>query len=183
MRALVSKLRKRLKGSKGKSKGPLNMQSGVAGGRAYKEKMQQMQETFKNAPTVYVGVHSTAGTYENGLHTATIAAINEYGSGDGVIPERSFLRAGVRLSKPMILKLYGKRLPEVLGGKVSMKHVQSEVGELTVGFIVERISDGIDPANRPYTIAKKKSSTPLIDTGHLRQSITYVVSEEKAESE
>jgi len=33
------------------------------------------------------------------------------------------------------------------------------------------------PPNRPYTIRRKKSDRPLIDTGDLRRAITYVVRE------
>ena len=32
-----------------------------------------------------------------------------------------------------------------------------------------------DPPNSPITIHNKKSSNPLIDTGRLRQSVTYKV--------
>ena len=41
--------------------------------------------------------------------------------------------------------------------------------------IQQRISDGIPPQNAPYTINKKGSSTPLVDTGQLRSSISFKV--------
>jgi hypothetical protein len=44
-----------------------------------------------------------------------------------------------------------------------------------VGVIKQRIANGIAPPNSPYTIARKGSSKPLIDTGQLRNSITYQV--------
>ena len=47
----------------------------------------------------------------------------------------------------------------------------------------EAISAGIDPPNAESTIKAKGSSTPLVDDGTLRQSITYVIDEKEAGSE
>jgi hypothetical protein len=49
------------------------------------------------------------------------------------------------------------------------------IGMRVVGDIQDRISDGIPPPNSPITIARKGSSKPLIDSGQLRQSISFEV--------
>lgn len=147
----------------------------ISGGNKIAERVAELKRKFRDAPTVMVGVPNSAGSYEDGVHTATVAAIQEYGSANGNIPERSFLRSGVTDSEPQVKKLYEKMIPEAIDKDLDIRTIQSLVGELVVGRIVERISEGIDPANSPETIKRKGSSTPLIDTGHLRQSITYVL--------
>ncbi|WPH64024.1 neck protein [Vibrio phage vB_VpP_1] len=149
----------------------------VSGGTKIAERVAELKRKFRDAPTVLVGVPKAAGSYEDGVHTATIAAVNEFGSADGRVPERSFLRSGVSDSEPQIKKLYEKMIPEVIDKDLDVDTIQSLVGQLVVGRITERISEGIEPANSPKTVKRKGSSTPLIDTGHLRQSITYVLSE------
>lgn len=149
----------------------------VSGGNKIAERIAEIKRKFSDAPTVLVGVPKSAGNYEDGVHTATVAAVNEFGSADGRIPERSYLRSGINDSQQNIKKLYEKMMPEVISNDLDIRSIQSMVGEIAVGRIVERISEGIDPGNAESTIKKKGSSTPLIDTGHLRQSITYVLSE------
>jgi hypothetical protein len=63
----------------------------------------------------------------------------------------------------------------VIEGKRTSDQVLEILGQRAVGQIQERIASGIAPANAPSTVAKKGSSTPLIDTGVLRSSITYQV--------
>ena len=99
--------------------------------------------------------------------------MHEFGSADGKIPERSFLRAGINEALPEIKKLHEKFMPEVLEGKASADTMQRMVGEAAQGSITELIELRIDPPNAPSTIIKKGSDTPLVDTGHLRQSIKY----------
>lgn len=153
------------------------MNVSITGGAKLKSYISDLKRKLGKAPTTLVGVPRSAGNYEDGTHIATIAAVNEFGSENGKIPERSFLRAGAEKSTPQIRKLYEKMLPDVIDDKVDINLVQSLVGELAVGEIKELISNGISPSNAPSTVAAKGSSTPLIDTGTLRNSITYALSE------
>jgi len=147
----------------------------VSGGTKIASRVAEMKRKFRDAPTVLVGVPKSAGNYDDGVHTATVAAVQEFGSSDGRIPERSFLRSGIADSEQGIKKLYDKMMPDVISKDLNIDVIQSLVGEFVVGNIVQKISEGIEPANAPSTIKRKGSSTPLIDTGHLRQSITYVL--------
>jgi len=149
----------------------------IKGGRGLSAHIEKIRKQYGEAPTLLVGVPKSAGNYEDGVHTATVAAVQEFGSADGRIPERSFLRAGIEDGRDKIIKAYEKVLPQVSDGKMDIETAQSLVGEIAVGHIKERISDGISPPNAQSTIDAKGSSTPLIDTGHLRQSITYVLSD------
>ena len=49
------------------------------------------------------------------------------------------------------------------------------VGAYAADVIQQRIVDLKEPPNSPITIALKGSSNPLVDTGHMRQSVTWEV--------
>ena len=66
-------------------------------------------------------------------------------------------------------------MPDVIEKDLDIRSIQALVGELCVGNIVQKISEGVAPPNAPSTIKSKGSSTPLVDTGAYRQSITYVI--------
>jgi hypothetical protein len=67
----------------------------------------------------------------------------------------------------------------VLLGRLSEDAALGLLGTKAVGEIQKRMARGIKPDNAPSTIAAKGSSTPLIDTGRLRQSVTYAVVDTK----
>ena len=50
-----------------------------------------------------------------------------------------------------------------------------EIGAFQKGLIQERIVEGSFTTNAEATIRKKKSATPLIDTGRMRQSVNFVI--------
>ena len=56
-----------------------------------------------------------------------------------------------------------------------MDSVLNTIGILAVNSIKQSIEDRIYEANKESTIKKKGSDTPLVDTGHLRQSIIWRV--------
>ena len=98
----------------------------------------------------------------NGETVGNIAARNHYGAPG--VPARPFLSITLAKNRAKIAKA-GEMLldnPDLLGAYV-------------VGLVQETIADGVPPPNSPATIAAKGSDTPLIDTGILRQSITYEV--------
>ena len=126
---------------------------------------------------VLVGVPKGAGVYEDGLTIATIAAVNEFGTADGHIPARPFLRPGVEDGAEMYLRLAEKELPDVLSGKHPMDRLLSRLGAVAVGNVQKKIVDGPFEVNAESTIKAKGSSSPLIDTGALRQSINYAIAD------
>lgn len=96
------------------------------------------------------------------------------------VPKRSFIRDTVDARQPDIqdlLRAAGKRILD--RGVRRLEKIPEVFGLLVVGMIQERIAAGIPPENAPETIEKKGSSTPLIDTGQLRSSITHKVEVKK----
>lgn len=102
-----------------------------------------------------------------------VAAAHEFGAGK--IPQRSFIRGTVEAKGAEIADLQVSLAGRVLKGKLDPDQALEQLGAKVVGMVQTRIAAGIAPALHPDTIEKKGSSTPLIDTGQLRSSITYRV--------
>lgn len=111
---------------------------------------------------------------------AIVAAIHEFGLGD--MPQRSFLRSAYDENLPMIDKM----IQRVANGAVfglGTNAALNQLGNVVQGMVQRKIVDGPFVPNSPATIKRKKSSKPLIDTGHLRQSIRYVIERKGANHE
>lgn len=91
------------------------------------------------------------------------------------IPERSFIRGGFDSSENKVISKGEDLLKQVVHLKLPVSAFFSALGEYTVGLIQEYMTDLKTPPNHAVTIKNKGSSNPLIDTGRLRDSITYKV--------
>lgn len=147
----------------------------VRGGNRLGNKLRQIRERLGRNRGVLVGLPKGLGSYDDGAPIAVIAAIHEFGSADGLIPERSFLRAPLRQSADELKAQWRKLLPRVVSGELTMHQTMDQVGAMAAAVSQEAISAGIQPSNADATVAHKGSNKPLIDTGRLRQSITHVV--------
>lgn len=104
-----------------------------------------------------------------GVTVAMVAEWAEYGIGQ---PERSWLRGWIDEAGPEIERRMAAETRAVLAGTRTQAQAHARLGAWAVGEIQLRISRGIAPENAQSTIDRKGSSTPLIDTGQLRSSIT-----------
>lgn len=91
------------------------------------------------------------------------------------IPERSFIRGGYQENKNKIIDNAEVLLEKVINLQLPVETFFETLGEYIVGLIQQYLTDLRTPKNHPFTISQKGSSNPLIDTGRLRQSITYKV--------
>lgn len=142
--------------------------------RGYKALLKRLEDSGKK--TVTVGIHEEEGAAQHGDEgpsVAEIGEINEFGLG---VPERSFIRAWVDENTSANDERLRKLATGVVKGTVaSAEQALDQFGLFAVGSIQQRIADGIEPENAESTIARKGSSTPLIDQGILRSSITSKV--------
>ena len=120
--------------------------------------------------TVEVGFFAEA-RYEDGTPVAAVAAWNEFGT--GTIPERPFFRRALAEVEDGVTKV-------VKAGIDTEKMVVDDrladrVGAYVQGRIQESITALKEPPNAPSTTGQKGSSNPLIDTGHMRNSVTWKV--------
>ncbi len=91
------------------------------------------------------------------------------------IPERSYIRSTFDEQENAINNMAIRGVKNIILGNTTPDELMGRIGLFIVGLIQEKMVDLREPANHPYTVQKKGSSNPLIDTGHLRQSITYKV--------
>ena len=67
------------------------------------------------------------------------------------------------------------QLKALLAGRTTAEEVLKKTAVFMKGLVQETIKDGNFPANAPSTVKKKGSDKPLIDTGHMRQSVTTII--------
>jgi len=101
-----------------------------------------------------------------------VASRHEFGLG---VPRRSFIRDWFDQNEQKAREWLEDIGRAVLEGRATPRQAGEMFGLIAVGSIQERISAGIPPANAERTIREKGSSTPLVDTGQLRSSITHKV--------
>lgn len=114
-----------------------------------------------------IGVHEDARPEKGGISTALVAAANHFGTKR--IPARPFLDKGVEREKATIASDIAKTLA---AGK-SPEEAIERAALLAVRGVQKQIDETLSPPNSKETIARKGSSHPLIDTGNMRQSISY----------
>ncbi|MFC6202578.1 hypothetical protein ACFP1L_11960 [Lactiplantibacillus nangangensis] len=93
------------------------------------------------------------------------------------IPERSFIRSTFDENLGSWVDRCADWLVEVATGDMSAKTMLEKLGNVIVKDIQAKIRAIQEPANSPATIERKGSTSPLEDTGHLIQAITYRVVE------
>lgn len=123
---------------------------------------------------VTVGIHEDAGNVEDGSMTqAQNGALQNYGNDK--IPARPWLLPGVESATQDIVDTIASGIEHGLPND----QIMEQVGAFAAGATQQYITDLRDPPNAPYTIEKKGSDNPLIDTGSMRASVTYKVTNQK----
>lgn len=108
-------------------------------------------------------------TYPDGTPVAAVAFWNEYGSSG---PPRPFFRQMIAKESPSwgykmakLAKVTDYEGPRVLG----------LMGEDIKGALQQSINEFATPVLSPQTVARKGFEKPLIDSGHMLNSVTYEV--------
>lgn len=92
-----------------------------------------------------------------------------------VIPERSFFRSGMRDKGSDAAKKYTKLIAEVIKGTISSEQFLNGLGLEVTTVIKEYARDLSSPKNSGFTVERKGSSNPLVDTGNMIGAINYKV--------
>jgi phage gpG-like protein len=129
---------------------------------------------------IKVGVLQAEGsvTTSDGETTlAELAAIHEFGAPRANIPARSFLLRTFSEDpgRGALMREMARLGRAVASGKIDIWQSFERLGTWGVATVKNRIKAHIPPPNSPDTIKHKGSSTPLVDTGQLINSITYEV--------
>lgn len=108
-----------------------------------------------------------------GLSMPQIAAQNEFGTDH--IPARPFMRPSFDDNRTVINKAIEGEYDKVVAGQRTVKRSLDLIGLLMTRLIQQKIRAIHYPPNAPSTIARKKSSKPLIDFGQMVQSVRHEV--------
>lgn len=147
----------------------------------WKERLARLQAAERDAARweVVVGVlaDGKGGALAEGgdLVVLDLATIHEFGSTDGRVPQRSFLRAWVDENHAQVLEWQRAMMRAVAAGELDVPLALERLGLKIAGAIQAFMATSIPPPNAPATIERKGSSTTLIDSGQLRSSITHQV--------
>ena len=138
--------------------------------------MRKELEKLQTKKVALVGIHESAGVdEESGQTVAFIGAANHFGTDK--IPARPWLDVGVESGTEEYLEVIQDGIAE---GEPAEK-VLDQLGVLAVGYTQQYITDLDSPPNAPSTIKRKGSANPLIDTGNMRQSVTYTIADQMPE--
>lgn len=127
-----------------------------------------------------LGPHVAVGVFQNELSVdefsmVDLAVVHEFGSNNGRIPPRSFVRSTCDARKNDHARLMARLQDKYISGQLPLNKALRRLGEIISKNMVQAINRGIKPKLAKATIKRKKSSKPLIDTGRLKGSITYEV--------
>lgn len=145
----------------------------LSGGGEMERKLKEMMDKLGDGTLLRVGFLENA-TYPDGEYVATIAAANEFGNPGNNQPPRPFFRNMIAANSPAWPLEVGKVIKAVDfdGGKALQM-----MGERIKDQLQGSIRELVEPPLSPYTIKKKGVDKPLIDTGHMLNSVDYDVKE------
>lgn len=136
--------------------------------KAIKE-LEKISKAMRGKDNVKVGLPKGANDYPDGTSVIMVGTVHEFGSPSKGIPQRSYLRSTMRENRKKYLKLFFSLSKKIILGKLSKKKALNLIGAKVQSDVVQKITDLKEPA------LVSREGNPLIDTGHLRQSIIYKV--------
>lgn len=141
--------------------------------------LDKILKDLKAKKSVQVGVFKTA-VYPDGKSVAEVAVQNEYGVKSKRIPARSFIKMPLEHEAKLITSNVNKAATKDLeNGNIDI--IYKKIGmacESAIQKAFESRGFGLWLDNSPVTIEKKGSSSPLIDIGVMRRSVTSRVSDD-----
>ena len=114
-----------------------------------------------------------AGPVNDGLQVAEYAAWNEFGTRN--IPARPFMRNYVDNNTDRLIRFMANGVTQVALGNATTSGLLNALGLEMQNGIKKSINGGDFAPNAPYTVQKKGSNKPLIDTGVMLNSVTYAI--------
>lgn len=91
------------------------------------------------------------------------------------IPERSFLRSTFDEKEGEWQEFFANQIDSLISGSATANSIYSQLGARIASDIQKKIKETSRPSNAAATVANKGTNNPLINTGRLRQSVTWKV--------
>lgn len=143
----------------------------MSGGDKLQAALAKIVGRMKSADVVKVGFLSGA-TYPSGESVALVASVQEFGSSSQGIPPRPFFRTMIAKDAPG----WGGEMAKVLKATdYDAAQTLGLMGERLKGQLQASIKATTSPALAPSTIAAKGFAQPLVDTGHMLNSVDFEV--------
>ena len=144
----------------------------VRGGRKAAKFIREAKAAYTGRVNrVEVGFFESARYPDSGIPVAAVAAWNEFGTGR--IPERPFMRNAIKLGRAPLVAILREHVDH------RTMAVDNRVGGLLGTAMQNQIQRSIttlrSPPNAPSTIRAKGSSNPLLDTGTMRNSVSWEI--------
>lgn len=160
----------------------------VRGGEKLAAALKEIAAKINRPATLKVGFLEKA-TYPDGQHVAEVAYYNEYGRTVTVTrehPTKGELGGTYyQLPRPFFRNMIAAKAgswPAAIGANLSKTNYDvtktlNLAGEGIKGQLQQSIRDTNSPPLAPATIARKGFSKPLVDTGHMLNSVDFEVNE------
>lgn len=115
------------------------------------------------------------GAVNDGVQVAEYATANEFGTSKA--PSRPFMRTYFDTGIQSLEKFSRNGITQVALGNASFPQFLNAAGVRMVDGIKKSINGGDWVPNAPYTISKKGSSKPLIDSTVMLNSVTFAIND------
>ena len=142
---------------------------------AYEKNLQQFKDSVVKA-----GILAKDGSqnHSEGITVFQIGMIHEFGVPEKNIPRTSFIRVPIENNIKEITKLIENNHRLVSENAMSAKVALDRIGIKAQNTIKESFRNNDWKPLKRATVKRKGSSRPLIDTGQLFGSISYIVEKE-----
>lgn len=150
-----------------------------------KDKTKQILAAVESVTksSVYVGIPATKAerTDDAPIGNAAIGYIQEHGAPENNLPARPFLIPGVKAVRAKVAAIFKRAGQSAIEGRtLDVERGLNAAGMVAQVAVKKVITDGIPPPLSEGTLEKRRArgvtrETPLIDTGQLLNSITYVI--------
>lgn len=144
----------------------------ITGGDKLRDRLAELSRQVSKPALLRVGFLESATPYQDGTSTPLVAAIQEFGAPSRGIPPRPFFRNMVAAKRG--------EWPDAIAQLLQANNYDATVtmnivGQAIAGQLRQSIHDTNAPPLVPSTIARKGFAKPLIDTGHMYNSVNHEV--------
>lgn len=151
---------------------------------ATKKKVDDLTTMFKEKmPMLAVGLPKGSLPYPDGTSVIMVGFWNEFGSADGEVPERAWLRTGAHKNRDKWVETARRIVKASVKSGKNPINAFALLGHQMEGDIKNSISPDGQWAPNQGSYGKWKQAhgytKPLIVSGHMRASVRYVISEGK----
>lgn len=143
--------------------------------RKLEPEVKRLKDLQKAPNDVLVGLPKGSLPYPDGTSVISVGVKHEFGSPAEHIPERSFLRSTIKEKREKYKVFMSKLMEKVANGGITELEAFRLLGQSLEKDVKQKITDIKTPP------LKYRIGNPLVDTGHMRQSIRYEIRKKNAD--